>query len=114
MAVLSIRTPSGAIIRAVDASSPWRRLRGLLGRRELSPDEGCLIRPCSAVHMLGMRFAIDVVWLDADHRVVRVDARVPPGPHVRRCPGARAALELAAGAAERLGLTPGAAVAVMP
>lgn len=108
--VLVLRTPAGAAVRALDASTPWARLRGLWGRRGLAEDEGCLLRPCRAVHTLGMRFPIDVVWLDAQLRVLRVDEAVPPGWHARRCPEAHAALEMAAGSARRLGLIPGAAL----
>lgn len=104
--------PGGRRLRVVDARSPWRRLHGLLGRRGLGPDEGCLLRPCRAIHTLGLRFPIDVVWLDEELRVLRVDEAVPPGWHARRCPRAYAALELAAGAARALGLTPGSALTV--
>jgi uncharacterized membrane protein (UPF0127 family) len=40
-----------------------------------------------------MRFPLDLVWLDADRRVVRVDRAVPPW-RVRSCRQARSVLEL--------------------
>lgn len=61
-----------------------------------------LLNPCSAIHTLGMRFPIDVAFLDASGRVVRIHRNVPPNRLlVRGGRGAAMALELAAGAAER-------------
>ena len=45
------------------ADSVAARLRGLLGRDGLPAGTGLWIRPCNAVHTLGMRFAIDIVFL---------------------------------------------------
>ena len=46
------------------AESLWERMRGLLGRTEFVPHEGLLIPQCRSVHMWGMRFPIDVVFVD--------------------------------------------------
>jgi hypothetical protein len=51
------------------ADTFWTRLRGLLGRRGLDEGAGLLISPSQAVHTFAMRFAIDVVYLDAGMRV---------------------------------------------
>jgi uncharacterized protein len=85
----------------VVAESFAARLRGLLGRRALPAREGILIRRESSVHTFFMRFAIDVVFLDADERVLRVDANVGPW-RLKACRGARSVLELAAGASAGL------------
>lgn len=45
------------------ATNPWTRFRGLMLRGEPVPG-GLLIRPCSAIHTLFMRFAIDAVFFD--------------------------------------------------
>ena len=103
----------GATLRAVNdtrglvlaervevAASSWRRMRGLLGRPLLGPDQGLLIRPCQGVHSLGMGYPIDVIHLDRQGLVVRVLRRLPPwrvGPLVWR---SRLVLELAAGTAD--------------
>jgi uncharacterized protein len=81
----------------VVAESLAARLRGLLGRRALPAREGMLIRRESSVHTFFMRFAIDVVFLDADERVLRIHANVGPW-RLKACRGARSVLELAAGA----------------
>jgi uncharacterized protein len=84
----------------VVAESFSARLRGLLGRSSLPAGEGMLIRS-ESVHTFFMRFAIDVVFLDDDHRVLRVDANVGPW-RLKACRGARSVLELAAGEARAL------------
>lgn len=54
------------------------RRRGLLGRSGLAPFSGLLLAPCAAVHTMFMRFAIDVIFLDREGRVVRVVPRLGP------------------------------------
>ena len=54
------------------AVRPWTRLRGLLGRKSLAPDEGMLFRPAGSIHMFFMRFAIDAVFCDRDLVVIDV------------------------------------------
>lgn len=80
-----------------------QRLRGLLGREFLLDRVALWISPCCAVHTFGMRRAIDVVFVDGDGRVLRVDSRLEPR-RLRCCLGARGVLELAAGGAQRFGL----------
>jgi len=65
--------------QAERAVSFWERLRGLLGRASLGPDAALLIERCGAVHTVGMRFAIDVVFLDSAWRITRVARSVRPG-----------------------------------
>ena len=84
------------------ARTPWSRLRGLLGRGRLGADEGLWLEPCNSVHMFGMTFAIDVVFLDRAGTVVRILPHLRPwhvGPLVW---GARVAVELPDGAIRRL------------
>ena len=88
------------------ADRPLRRLRGLLGRRELPSGEGLLLRPAPSIHTGFMRFPIDAVFLDGDLRVVGVADDLRPWRIAGRR-GARAVLELAAGEAGRLGLRHG-------
>jgi uncharacterized membrane protein (UPF0127 family) len=72
------------------------RLIGLTLRR--AADEPLLIPRCRSVHTAGMRFAIDVVFLDARGRVVRVAPAVRPWRLVS-CRRAVAVVETAAGEA---------------
>ena len=75
----------------------WRtRARGLLGTTRLAPGTALRIAPCRSVHTLGMRFAVDLVWLDAGGAVTRVDHRVGAW-RARGCRAARSVLETNAG-----------------
>jgi uncharacterized membrane protein (UPF0127 family) len=92
--------------RCVVADRPLRRMRGLLGRSSLPPEEGILLRPASSVHTFFMRFPIDVVFLDRDLTVLDVRTAVAPWRTAGKR-GAKATVELAAGEAERRGVVPG-------
>ena len=81
-----------------EAATVGARLLGLAFLRELPPAHALLIPRCRSVHTFGMRFALDVVFLDARGRVLRVARGVPPR-RVARCPGAYAVLEARAGEA---------------
>jgi uncharacterized membrane protein (UPF0127 family) len=79
------------------ARSPWDRLVGWLYRSTISADEGLLFGRCAAVHTLGMRSAIDILFLDHHDRVSDVMPNVKPGrPHVGRL-GAHSVLEMGPG-----------------
>lgn len=86
----------------------WSRLRGLLFRRPLAADgsEALLIRPCNSIHTVGMRYALDVVFLDRGGTVLRVSEGVRPW-RARIARGAHAVVELHHGAARRLAISPG-------
>jgi uncharacterized protein len=71
----------------------------LLGLSRLPRDAagtGLLILRCSSVHTLGMRFPLDLVFLDREGRVLAVQRRVPPG-RLAWHRGARAVLEIPSG-----------------
>jgi uncharacterized membrane protein (UPF0127 family) len=77
------------------ARGPWARLLGLAGLPGLPAGVGLLLPRTRSVHTFGMRFALDLVWLDGDGAVVRIDRAVPPR-QVRGSRAARAVVELAA------------------
>jgi uncharacterized membrane protein (UPF0127 family) len=84
----------------IEAKGPVARLVGLMGRADLPAGVALRLRGCRSVHTFGMRFALDLVWLDAAGAVVRVDRAVPPC-RVRTCRAARSVLETRAGGADR-------------
>lgn len=97
---------TGARINCLVARSLWLRSRGLLGRPHLPPRTGMLIERCSSVHTVGMTYAIDVVFLAADFRVLRV---VPGLQPLRAAwyPHASYALELGESQASAAGILAG-------
>ncbi|HEX6988178.1 MAG TPA: DUF192 domain-containing protein [Bacillota bacterium] len=82
--------------RAGVADRFWLRLRGLLGRRNLAPGEGLVIRPTAAVHTFLMGFHIDVVHVDRGGRVLKVRERLGRG-RTSTARGGFAVVELPAG-----------------
>jgi len=54
------------------------RLRGLLGSKPLNAKQALWLKPCHAVHTVGMTYPIAVHFLDCKGRVIRSIARVPP------------------------------------
>lgn len=93
--------------RIVRAIGPIARTVGLLARSDLDPDEGMWFDRCSAVHTLGMRMAIDVVFLDTGGTVVGVEPWVKPWRPAVSARNASSVLELRAGHCEAVGIVPG-------
>lgn len=60
------------------ADSFLTRLKGLLGKKELSPGWCMLIKPCSSVHTMFMAFPIDIIFLDDSHRILALYSSLPP------------------------------------
>lgn len=100
----------GEVLASVDVADTSRsRRRGLIGRDRI--DGALLLRPALAVHTLGMRFPIDVVFLDSEHTVIDVTTMVP-GRFGRPRRGARAIIEAEAGFVERHGVRRGDKITV--
>ena len=59
------------------AYSLLARMKGLLGRKGLEPGESLWIKPCNSIHTIGMRFPIDVAFLDSGNTVVKVKNELP-------------------------------------
>lgn len=83
-----------------------RRSVGLLGRACLAVDEGLWILPCEAVHTFGMRFPIDLVYLDRGRRVTKVCSGVRPW-RLSASISAHSVIELAAGTVRETRTVPG-------
>lgn len=78
----------------------WSRLRGLLGTQSLAREKCLLIAPCNSVHMLGMRYAIDVAYLDDDNKIIKIVENLRPWTGCSICLKAKNTLELARGAVQ--------------
>jgi uncharacterized protein len=75
------------------AESRPSRLLGLALLTRERAGAGLLIPRCQSVHTLGMRFPLDLIFLDREGGVLELHRGVPPGRFIR-CPGAMAVLEL--------------------
>ena len=109
MKTLELRTVDGRCVarRVRMACSFQSRCVGLLSRRAIPQEEGLLLMPGGSIHTLGMRFTIDVVFLNRQMRIVGLAERVPPW-RIRVAPrGTGRVLELAAGQIAATRLTTG-------
>ncbi len=82
-------------------------MRGYLVRPRPVLGEGMLLVPCRAVHMFGVRFALDVLFLDRNGRVVETYPDLQPGARTSVVREAAYALELPAGTVEVTGTQAG-------
>jgi uncharacterized membrane protein (UPF0127 family) len=103
LAGLQARPLAGGLTLLVAGDRRARR-RGLAGldAGALPDGHGLLFERCRSVHTIGMRFALDLVWLDSESAVVRVD-RAVGARQVRTCWGARSVIEVGAGDGDRFG-----------
>jgi uncharacterized membrane protein (UPF0127 family) len=80
MKLLRVHNPSRAATladRALIADNSKTRKTGLLKHDRLERGEGLWITPCEAIHTVGMKFAIDVLFLDKKRKVVKIRAAMP-------------------------------------
>jgi uncharacterized protein len=106
--VVRLVRPDGRVVceRCLVAARPLRRMRGLLGRRDLPQGEGILLRPAASIHTFFMRFSIDAIFLNEDDVVVGIASNVRPWRVAAR-KRARSVLELTAGESDRRGVAVG-------
>jgi uncharacterized membrane protein (UPF0127 family) len=108
----SIPTNCRNTIQARVARSFLSRCVGLLGSGPLPEDHGLLFTPGGSVHTWYMRFAIDVVFLDAELHVTKVMHALRPWAFGWAPAGTHYVLELRAGKAASIGLGVGARLRV--
>ena len=98
-------------LRVQVADNFLQRLRGLMLRSpaSLPLGTGLLIAPCNSIHMMFMRFAIDVVYLAEDYTVVKTVKNVRPWLGISACfkKGTWAVLELPSGSVDYYGIAVG-------
>ena len=84
------------------AASFWSRSVGLLGLSGMHDFDALILPSCKAIHMYGMRFAIDVLFCSADNRVVHLIEEIKPwrfSPYIR---AASFVIELPSGTLKRV------------
>lgn len=114
MKTIALRTTEGRFIAhevriAFSLTSRWV---GLSGERSLPTRGGLLLSPARGVHTLGMRFAIDVIFLSRQMRVLGLVPGVPPWRVLLAPRGTGRVLELAAGQIAATGLKTGTFILV--
>jgi uncharacterized membrane protein (UPF0127 family) len=94
---LPVRELPGGL-RVIEAATLRSQVRGVSGLEGLAPEEALWI-PVGSIHTFTVRFALDLIWLASDERVIRVDRAVPRW-RIRLCRGARSVIEVSAGHAD--------------
>ena len=89
------------------------RMKGLLGRSTLPSGEGLWIKPCMGVHTFGMKFPIDVVFLDREKRVVELVRVLRSNRMSRIYSKASSVLELPAGTIDATHTVPGDTIEIV-
>ena len=66
--------------RLAVADTHWSRFCGLMGKPpgEFGDGHALWITPCRGVHTWGMRFPIDVAYLNTDHVIVHLETGLRP------------------------------------
>lgn len=88
------------------------RLKGLLGASRLESGGALIIRPCSSIHTLGMKFAIDVIFLDKHDKVVKIMNNMKAG-RFSLAWGASYVIELPSGVADTTNIRVGDMIAIL-
>jgi uncharacterized membrane protein (UPF0127 family) len=78
------------------------RLRGLMFTSSPAPGAGLWLRPCQGVHTFWMFFAIDVIFLDRELRIVRLVENLRPFRLTRPHFAAHSVIELESGTISKL------------
>ena len=89
--------------KAKIATSFGLRLKGLMFDRSLDESQALIFYNAPAIHTCFMRFAIDIVFLDKENRVIRICEAIKPWKMVF-CPSSKLVIELPANRASRRSL----------
>ncbi|MGE0598510.1 MAG: DUF192 domain-containing protein [Dehalococcoidia bacterium] len=101
----AVLTEGGSVVASEvrPAHGVMSRTLGLMFRSPLAEGEALDIRPCSSIHMMFMRFAIDAVFYDRDFRVTKVASNVRPWIGLAfGGKGAKGVIEMRSGSAKSL------------
>lgn len=115
-----VTLPDGTVIRSEVATKPIDLAKGLMFRKELASDRGMLFlqeKPGAYRYwMYQTHMPLDIIWMDAQHRVVEIAPNCPPclSKSAKECPVyggnvmSQSMFEVNAGVAQKHGVVPGA------
>lgn len=101
MPVINLSKNTWLATKVFRADSFLTRLVGLLNRKHLGPEEALVLTPCKGVHTIGMKFPIDVIFLDKTDKVLGYNSRLRPYRISGIYPGATIAVELLSGSIDK-------------
>lgn len=107
-----LETKKTVVQKLIIAQTFFSRIKGLLGRKELLENEAMLITSCNSIHMFFMLFAIDVVYMDKNGRILKIIENLQPW-RISACWGSKNVLEMPAGSARKAGLAVGLVISII-
>lgn len=113
MKVRHMRTGKDIASRVESALTFSRRLIGLMGRSIILDDQGLYFPGCQSIHTFGMKFAIDVVFLDKEMKITKIVSRLNPNRVAFAPFSTRDTLELASGVLKNHDLNVGDEIALI-
>jgi uncharacterized membrane protein (UPF0127 family) len=79
------------------ANTPLKRIKGLLGKKVFLPNQAIILDPCNSVHTFFMRFALDILFVDKDYKVIKALPKFDPNRITPIYWHSRRVIELSAG-----------------
>lgn len=103
-----LRKGDAVLIPNLDVTASFlERLRGLMFAQSIPDGYGLMIRPCKQIHMMNMKFPLDVIYLSEDGTVLHIDEDIRPWKIGKTVKQAVGVVEVNAGTCARLGLDTG-------
>jgi len=99
-AVIQVRNSTRGVVlaqRADVANTLWKALVGLIPYRRLDAGGGMLLPGVGSIHTTGLRFSIDVIFINRTSDVIGLRRDVPPFRIAWAPRGTHSAVELPAG-----------------
>lgn len=101
-----INTNNGDVLfgKAGRADTFWTRFKGLMWAKQIDDEQALFFTKTNSVHTIGMRFPIDVIYLDEQYTILKIVHNLKP----YRMSGhfsAKHLIEAKAGSCHRLKLT---------
>lgn len=113
MKVRHMRNGQDIASRVESALTFSRRLIGLMGRSTIPDEQGLYFPDCKSIHTFGMKFAIDVLFLDKEMKITKIIRRLKPNRVVFAPFSTCATLELAGGVLKKHDLEVGDQIALI-
>jgi len=82
------------------------RLKGLLETDSMDEGTAMVIRPCNSIHTIGMKYPIDVLFLDKHDKIIKIERNMQSCKFAF-CRKASYVIELPSGTAKKSGTTDG-------
>lgn len=79
------------------ADTFFKRLKGLMLKKNFFDGDGLILYPCKQIHTFGMRINIDVIYIDKDMKVVDIEKSVKKNKFGKRRPKSYYVVELPEG-----------------